>query len=215
MKKITCFLILLLILSTLMPGFAGAGNGAPTGAHFNLNIIGVSNDKSESMDSGSGHVIFVPLVGTSKIMLTEGEYGVIDKNGTDGSASFMLPNPDPDNNGVTEYSVFARALGKPGGASEMTTGATYIDPDTGEELVIMSIISAEFNRSNGKQTFVNVSKELLYIYADYDFDGDLDRVNLFNSALEDYFWKYDNNGLKVLQLRFYPIPTEVPDPGEL
>ena len=32
---------------------------------------------------------------------------------------------------------------------------------------------------------------------------------LFDNALEDYFWSYDNNGLKLLQLRFYPVPTDV------
>ena len=28
-------------------------------------------------------------------------------------------------------------------------------------------------------------------------------VDLFDPCLENYFWKYDNNGLRVLQLRFY------------
>ena len=29
-------------------------------------------------------------------------------------------------------------------------------------------------------------------------------VNLFDTCLQNYFWNYDNNGLKLLQLRFYP-----------
>ena len=29
-------------------------------------------------------------------------------------------------------------------------------------------------------------------------------IPLFNSALTSYFWSYDNQGNKVLQLRFYP-----------
>jgi len=28
-------------------------------------------------------------------------------------------------------------------------------------------------------------------------------VNLFDLCLEGYFWRYDNNGLKLLQIRFY------------
>jgi hypothetical protein len=49
---------------------------------------------------------------------------VLDANGTDANgASFQLPNPDPDNDGITEYSVWARALGKPGGSSTTTTCA--------------------------------------------------------------------------------------------
>ena len=37
------------------------GNGAPSGAHYTLNIIGVPKDKSVSFDGGSGHRIFVGL----------------------------------------------------------------------------------------------------------------------------------------------------------
>ena len=51
-------------------------------------------------------------------MLTEGpDFLVLDANGTDGEASFELPNPDPTGSGTTVYSVFARALGTPGGKS--------------------------------------------------------------------------------------------------
>ena len=64
-------------------------------------------------------------------------------------------------------------------------------------------------------SFENVSKELLYIYADIDGDGVLDRVPLFDESLLGYFWDYDNNGLKVLQLRFYEEATTVPLPEEL
>ena len=92
-------------------------NGAPSGAHYNLNIIGVPKEKTADMTNGKGHRIFVPLTGHTKIWLSEGPYEVLDANGTDGSASFQLPNPDPDNLGITEYSVYARALGKPGGTS--------------------------------------------------------------------------------------------------
>jgi len=56
-----------------------------------------------------------------------------------------------------------------------------------------------------------VSKYLLYIYADLDDDGTLERVSLFDDALEGYFWDYDNEGLKLAQLRFYDCSTTVPD----
>jgi hypothetical protein len=182
---------------------AARGNGAPSGSHFNLNIIGVPTGKT--MSGGSGNVIFVPETGSTKIMLSEGDFAVLDKNGTDGQAAFQLPNPDPTNSGTTTYSVFARALGKPGGSSTTTTCAT--DPATGE--VFCSIFSSVLVRSGGKQTFTNVSKELLFLFADLDGDGTVERFNLFNSALTDFFWQYDNNGLKLAQLRFYQVPTTV------
>jgi hypothetical protein len=64
-------------------------------------------------------------------------------------------------------------------------------------------------RTKGKSTFTDVSKQLLYIYADINADGKLGQYNLFNEALKDYYWSYDNQGLKLLQLRFYPILSNV------
>ena len=29
-------------------------------------------------------------------------------------------------------------------------------------------------------------------------------LNLFDSCLQNFFWNFDNHGLKLLQLRFYP-----------
>ena len=165
----------------------------------------MAKNKSADMTGNSGHRIFVSLQGKTKILLAEGDFQVLDANGTDGEASFQLPSPDPDNDGVTEYSVYARALGKPGGSSTSTTCATEVE--TGDEYC--SIYSLVAVREKGKSTFDNVSRELLYVYADIDGDGDVERYPLFDDALQDYFWDYDNNGLKLLQLRFYPVPTDV------
>lgn len=181
------------------------GNGAPSGAHYNLNIIGVPKGKTAAMTGSSGHRIFVPLEGQCKINLSVGSFSVLDGNCTDGPAAFQLPNPDPENSGYTTYSVFARALGKPGGQSSMTPCA--IDPVTGE--TFCSTYTTVSVRNTGKSSFTNVSKTLLYVYADVDGDGEIERYPLFDSALQDYYWQYDNSGLKLLQLRFYPISTNV------
>jgi hypothetical protein len=176
------------------------GNGAPNGAHFNLNIIGVPKEKTAEITSGNR--IFVPLEGVCKINLTPGDFSVLDGNCTDNSpAAFQLPNPDPDGDGNTDYTVWARPLGKPGGKATATTCAT--DPTTGEE--VCSLESSAFVRNKGKSSFENVSKGFLTIL--YDDDGDAAtppiRVSIFDERLQDYFWNYDNKGLKVLQLRFY------------
>ncbi|MGE5250158.1 MAG: hypothetical protein ACM3QS_08060 [Bacteroidota bacterium] len=205
MKRTTILLVALtLLLVAALPATAYAGNGAPSGAHYNLNIIGVPKNKSADM-SNNGHRIFVPLWGNSKILLYEAEdFGVLDANGTDGTAAFQLPNPDPDNDGITEYSVWARALGKPGGSSTTTTCAY---DELGQ--LWCSVYSMVLVRDKGKSWFDNVSKELLYVYVDLNGDGTPERYPLFDPALQDYFWNYDNNGLKLAQLRFYEIPTDV------
>lgn len=190
-----------------MRGAATTGNGAPSGAHYTLNIIGVK-DKTADM-SGSGNVIFVKLDGQSKINLTEGDFAVLDKNGTDANgASFQLPAPDADCDGETEYSVFARALGKPGGSATVTNCATY-DGEVICETDTEEILSV--TRTAGQSKFTNVTKKLLYIYVDITDDGVVNPVRypIFDDRLQDYYWQYDNKGLKLLQLRFYQIPTSV------
>ncbi|MHB8876003.1 MAG: hypothetical protein ACYC8T_20125 [Myxococcaceae bacterium] len=176
-----------------------------SGSHFNLNLIGVPRGKSADMTGSSGRRIFVNLTGKTTINLSEGPFAVLDANGTDGAAAFQLPNPDPDNSGTTQYSVFARALGKPGGSSTTTTCFT---DSTGE--TYCSVYSMVLVRTKGKQSFTNVSQELLYVYADTDGDGRLERYPLFSDSLSDYFWNYDNSGLKLAQLRFYEVQTTVP-----
>lgn len=184
------------------------GNGGPSGAHYNLNLIGFANGQNVKSTTGSGgNVIFVPLQGNCKIDLTEGSFDVLDNNCTDNTpAEFQLPNPDPTNSGTTTYSVFVRGLGKPGGNSTMDTCA--YDPSTGE--TVCSVTYASLDSSTRPSKFQNVSKDLLYIYYTTS-TGQQVRVPLFDTSLEDYYWSYDNNGLRLAQLRFYPgVCTEVP-----
>jgi len=195
---------------------ASTGSGFPSGTHYSLNIIGVPKGKSADMTGGSGHRIFVNLEGNTKINLSnadlsDGTFRVLDANGTDGNgAAFQLPSPDPENDGITSYSVYARALGKPGSADDpnsSTTTGCYDDVQTGERFC--SVESMVLVREKGKSTGENVSRDLLYVYADTDHDATTApvRVPLFSDALDSYFWSYENGGLKLAQLRFYLRPT--------
>ena len=212
-------------LSFSFVAFAGVsqtGNGAPSGAHYNLNIIGVPKDKTADMTGNNGHRIFVPLEGKTKILLAEGDFQVLDANGTDvNGAKFQLPNPDPDGDGITSYSVYVRALGKPGGSAKMQS--CYTDA-TGTWCAVTwdgGVEQIEVSRSKGKSTFTNVSRDLLYVdyctsWVDANLDGvftadectNVDQVPLFGADAEEFFWEYDNKGLKVAQLRFYEVPTD-------
>jgi hypothetical protein len=209
---------------------ATTGNGAPSGAHYNLNIIGVPKDKSPTFDGGSGRRIFVDLgktgaVANTRINLIEGDFAVIDANGTDGTAAFQLPNPDPDGDGTTAYSVYVRALGKPGGKAIMQS---CYDDDTGTWCAVdfaggAEPITLEHTKS-GAPKFTNVSKDLLFVDYCTAWDAGLDgipgtaddvctsvsQVPLFGNDLLSYYWSYDNEGLKLAQLRFYEVPTVTP-----
>lgn len=97
------------------------------------------------------------------------------------------------------------------------------DPDycvTWEE--VCSIESVTLERISGKghkQRFENVSKELLTLCVEVCVEWDLVtgdclatewmRLYLFDETLRGYFWEYDNNKLKLLQVRFYPWGTDV------
>ena len=188
---------------------AATGNGAPSGSHFNLNIIGVSHDKSPNMNKGSGDVIFVGLgtssdAVTTKILLSQtadSEFAVLDKNGTDGEASFALPLPG-------SYTVWARALGTPGGQSKIATCATFIDPTTFTSTILCSTDNEVFVRGKGKSSFRDVTSALTTITLVPGSAAELacgtPTVSLFAPCLQDFLWQYDNNGLRLLQVRFYP-----------
>ena len=228
---------------------ATTGNGAPSGSHYNLNIIGVPKNKTADMTGNDGHRIFVSLTGgedatllnkqvfteisrLNKIFLTPAPPGesflVLDANATDASgASFQLPTDVS-----TTWTVYARALGKPGGKANITTCATVtvldpvtglpvIDPITGLPVqeVLCSIATLHVERTKNAK-FANVSTYLLSINVDLTANLTLTScltggtpttatsmlVPLFNSCLQNYFWNYQQGtpGLHLLQLRFYP-----------
>jgi hypothetical protein len=195
------------------------GSGAPSGAHYTLNIVGVPKGKTADMTGNSGHRIFVDLVTkeingvrkTSNIYLIEGtDFQVLDANATSGGelrGEFQMPKPYPYYNPETGalgdpiYDVYARPVGKPNGSATLTT--CMEDKET-----LVQICSTEnfmTMRTKGKPGFQNVTEELLTVLVDTDGDGTGDtRYPIFSDATQNYLWQYDNNGLKVLQLRFYP-----------
>lgn len=200
-----------LVVAAPVQLYGQTGNGAPSGPHYNLNIIGVSRDKSANM-SGGGNVIFVGLgtsgeTVTTKILLSQtadSTFQVLDKNGTDGEASFALPAPGT-------YTVWARALATPGGQAKIATCATFIDPTTGTATMICSTDNEVFVRGTGKSSFKNVTDALTTISLPVGSPAELacgtPTVSLFATCLQDFLWQYDNNGLKLLQIRFYPNPS--------
>lgn len=232
------FIVVVLVAFMAAPSFAGkdvTGNGAPSGSHYNLNILGKENCPGDDLKGGNRHTIFVlldhhdptpknwtlttELDKRNKIFLMEGEdFAVIDGNACDGDgATFQLPVnpfncPVDDTECVTsdptfqEYEVFVRGLGKPGGNAEITTCMQQDNPDTTEydPEYICSTETVQVWRKGKKSSFDRVTKELTTILADVDGTG-LRRVGIFDNDFFGYFWDYDNYGLRLAQLRFYPI----------
>ena len=116
MKRLFIFASVFAITLTLCFGVALAGNGAPSGPHYNLNIIGVEKGKNPTMTGTKGHTIFVGLNKdgskvNSRIYLTEGDFEVCDRNGFDPAYSCELDeNGDPIMIGRQDGAVFQLPL---------------------------------------------------------------------------------------------------------
>src|SRR5438132_1771560 len=89
MKRLSVLTTVLVAMGLVAPAFAGGIN--LNGPHYNLNIIGVENPKTDTtLTDSNRHTIFVAL-GTktgssyvkSKIYLTPGDFQVCDGNSFD------------------------------------------------------------------------------------------------------------------------------------
>lgn len=254
MKKFLTVALVVALTVTLGYGFAFAGNGAPSGPHYNLNIIGVDNPKSAKNIGSERHTIFVPLYSPKKVHTNadgstvdiytqiflkespEGEsFKVCDGNGFDEAydcdgevitnrdgAVFQLPananwtcvNWDDVNDEClaweadeVHYYVYARALGKPNGKATLTTCAYDENND-----VVCSTDNEVFIRNKGKagSKFKDVTRNLTSLCY-YILDEDTGDIigescdSIFSEELYEYFWNYQNEGLRLLQLRFYTV----------
>jgi hypothetical protein len=117
-----------------------------------------------------------------------------------------------------EYEVRARVVGKPGGAATMTSCVEMleIDPVTQAEIATSlcsvgqdNIRVATRNTGGGRlqNQWENVSTELLTVCVDTSGDGVCDdRIGLFDSRGEGYWWNFDTAGQPHLQLVFLAVP---------
>jgi hypothetical protein len=198
-----------LLLVTGMP-MTGAALDDPlaTGSHFTLNVLGKEKVGAGTGDKVGGSKIFVPLHGNCRIDLSEGGFQVQDADCVnDPRAAFRLPNPDPENTGVSHYSIYVRPLGKPGGSAVFTT---CLEDEDGETWC--STESVYVARVGGYSPSTDVSREMLTVCYDRDGDGTYEREQIFDDANRDYFWSYENSGLRLAQLRFYPAPADISGP---
>lgn len=204
---VTATLAAALVSGSAFAANGDTGNGAPNGPHmYNLNVIGMDRYAEDPVNNGNGHRIFVKLWGKTKIMLTEGDFGVIDYNGLDGEASFRLPAADADCDGSSDYSAYVRGLGMKG---HSTIETCFVDKSDGSLMCSGTEVTPI---SGGKRPrFTNVSKSLLTVVWDADGDGDLDRTPLFGDDTYGYAWDYNNYGLRLAQFRFYDEYTLLDD----
>ena len=207
-----------LFLSSVVLAGNGVGNNDKNGfqvngKHYNLNIIG--KDKHADVGDSSGHTMFVRENGKTRIYMTQNDSGVfdvVDRNGLDGRAEFNIA--------PGYYNIYARALGKPGGKVKIDAYGNFTDAQEGSKLILLGYVN--INRTKGKPQSVNIN-ELFYV--------DVTLCTVFNATsgtceewvtyedywvfdideLIEYYWEYNNDGLKLLQVRFYECTLVTPD----
>jgi hypothetical protein len=119
MKKLIAIVLAVSLVLTLVLGSGIAladkpmndgenynGNGAPSGKHYNINLIGVP-DKKADFDGGNGARIFVDRTGKTTFYVHGGDhFEILDHNGTDGYVGTHTPGTTATNT----------TTGDPGGA---------------------------------------------------------------------------------------------------
>lgn len=234
MRKLFLFSMVFALTLTMGFGIALAGNGAPKGTHYNLNLLGKDNCPGDDLTGSNRHTImvllnfsdqdadnilgddpgnYVTLDKRNKIFLAPGtDFQVTDGNACDrNGAGFTLPA-----NVATAWTIWVRELGKPGGTGDIAlcgvSDSGTADPSDDE--VVCSTDQVLLVRDTGKSTFRNVTRQLTtidyQILVGYEADGTTpiyvqDSAILFDSDFYQYLWDYDNNGLRLVQLRFYPV----------
>jgi hypothetical protein len=232
MRKLVCVAAAMAVSALVAtPAFAQVGKGL-SGKHWNLNFIGVPKDKAVPDMTGSHrHTVFVPLYNDSvsrkiKIFYVRGDdFRVLDGNATDdGEATIQVPYEfcEDYETGCTDllsFDVYAVGLGKPNGYNIVTAECTYsydVVDEAGttdlecEDTLLLGSFSV--TREKGKPKRENIS-DIFRATGCLDYDdsgvcdsGDLEFRNvwIFNiEELLEYWWDYENHGLKLMQVRFY------------
>jgi hypothetical protein len=219
-KFATLILLLVILAGFASDAFAGKGNNMPSGPHYELGLIGRPNTYTGSgATDSSRHTIFIPLDsngyvdGTVKLYMKTSVDGfaIVDGDATaDGVARLNIP--------VGYYAVFCRALGKPGGEIDFTAWFTYWLDDA--NLLLSDAIwlgNVALPRLKGKSSTAEISELFYYTGClSYDPDGVAGTGDEYQICYEDewvfdidgfneYWWDIDNNGLKRLEIRFYPV----------
>lgn len=175
-----------------------------------------------------GHVIFVPLktaqenvcqVGTTlpnpitvadllkgvRILVTDGpDLEVLDKDATDGTATFQIPNGC--------YEVWAAAKGKPGGCADIDTliccaaapcspaNQVACDPNlgSGQAFALVGHIDVDRPAKGGKPKYTNVTNQLL----------GTNNFLVKSDGFFDFFWQIFNDNVRVISLRIQEVACQ-------
>ena len=145
----------------------------------------------------SGTITTADLYKGVRILVSDGpKMQVLDKDATDGTATFQIPNGC--------YDVYATAQGKPNGCADIdtlicidsTTGLQVAcDPNLANNTGYNLVGHVDVDRSTGKPKWTKVTDDLL------GTGGYL----VQNDGYYDFFWQIFNNNVRVISLRIQSV----------
>jgi hypothetical protein len=165
------------------------GNGSLSGPHYNLNIIGVPNQKNLNFNGGEGSRIFVLRTGTTQFYVygnATTPYAVLDHDGTDGKVGGGVGDPGitfpyDETSDTWRVEIYVRLLG-PMDPDNIVHWKTYYDYDGSAWLKVK-----EFDITRGKPSKFSLKTGDLLI------DG-----------YQDILWEMTpGDKFRILQMRIY------------
>ena len=132
---------------------------------------------------------------------------VVDRDATDGSATFALPDGN--------YQIWARPLGKPGGCMDVDTLICGEADDTGivtqydcthanlntQTYVLVGHLDVDRTKDDKKPRWRNATGNLLPLETGIGVENG-------DPGYFDFFWQIFNNNLRLLQLRIYDVTPQ-------
>lgn len=231
LKTALLFVIAMVLMSgTAFGGQETTGNQTPSGAHWNINIIGHPK-KGISGDYSSGHSIIIPLRNVNGQTLLCGDgVQVFDDNGqtTDieptgakiyfkaGDHFEIIDRDATDSNGAT--------IMVPVGDADPVTGDIPVNFDVyirvlGKPNKCMNINAFAYDldqnlwyqtgtvslsRKTGKSVFVTANILFTVCITDPVTNQCTGAYrSVFNTVFDSYFWSILNDGTRLVQLRLY------------
>ena len=210
---------------TAFAGNTATGHAAPSGPHWNINIIGHPKGGIGGDDS-SGHSIMIPLKNVPPgVQLTcpdengvviiddQGETGnteptgariyfvagdhfeIIDRDATDGNGAKIMV---PVEGEVIQFDVYMRVLGKPNTCMNINAYAYDLEQNLWYQAGTVYV-----SRKTGKSTFVRANELFTVCIWDSVQQKCVDYRSVFNNLFESYFWSILNDGTRLVQLRLY------------
>jgi len=189
MRKIAILAVVFaLVCVAFIPVFATkteTGNGTPSGPHFNLNIIGVPNQKNLNFDGGNGARIFV-LRDKPTLFYVYGNdttsYAILDHDGTDGTVGGGVGDPGitfpyNETSDTWQVEIYVRLVGPKDSAIHWKTFYDY----NGTAWLQVT----EFDLAKSSKFALKTNQLLI--------DG-----------YQDILWELDpTNNFRILQMRIY------------